>query len=63
LNVARRQGKERVMAGTSSGMGFLGFVLGGMVVVVAVLAFMVYDDHANSGKNVIIELPQAAAPK
>jgi hypothetical protein len=51
------------MTGTSSGMGFLGVVLGGMIAVVAILAFMVYDDHGNAGKNLVIELPQAAAPK
>jgi hypothetical protein len=61
LRVARRQGKERAMPGTSGGVGFVSFILGGLVVIVAILAFMVYDDPGN--KTVAIDLPKMAAPR
>lgn len=51
------------MADNSGGMGFLGFVLGGVVVVLAVLAFVVYGGQGNGPKVVNLELPKAAAPK
>jgi hypothetical protein len=50
------------MADDSGGMGFLGFILGGVVVVVAIIAFVVYGGTGPS-KTVNIELPKAAAPK
>jgi len=51
------------MADDSGGMGFLGFILGGVVVVLAVLAFVMYGGQG-SGPNVVnLELPKAAAPK
>jgi hypothetical protein len=50
------------MADDSGGMSFLGFVLGGVVVVVAVLAFVVYGGQGTGPKTVKLELPTAAAP-
>lgn len=52
------------MADNSGGMGFMGFILGGVVVVLAILAFVVYGGQNGSmTKTVNIELPKAAAPK
>jgi hypothetical protein len=52
------------MADNSGGMGFMGFILGGVVVVLAILAFVVYGgQNGGSTKTVNIELPKAAAPK
>jgi len=58
------------MADESGGMGFLGFILGGVVVVVAIIAFVVYGGQGtgpgktmNIEKTVNIELPKPSAPK
>jgi hypothetical protein len=52
------------MADDSGGMGFLGFILGGVVVVLAIIAFVVYGGQfGGPSKTVNIELPKAAAPK
>ena len=52
------------MADDSGGMGFLGFILGGVVVVVAIIAFVVYGGQGTGpGNTVNIELPKPAAPK
>ncbi len=51
------------MADNSGGFGFIGFILGGVVVVVAILAFVIYGGQAGPSKTVNIELPKAAAPK
>lgn len=53
------------MADDSGGMGFLGFILGGVVVVLAIIAFVVYGggNMASPSKTVNIELPKPAAPK
>lgn len=52
------------MANDSGGMGFLGFILGGVVVVLAIVAFVIYGGQGNGpSKTVNIELPKAAAPK
>jgi hypothetical protein len=59
----RETPEERVMADNSGGMGFLGFVLGGVVVVLAILAFVVYGGQGTGPKTVNLELPKAAAPK
>lgn len=45
-----------------SGMGFLGFVLGGVVVVLAIIAFVIYGGQNTGPKTVNLELPQAGAP-
>jgi hypothetical protein len=51
------------MADDSGGMGFLGFILGGVVVVLAILAFVVYGGQGTGpSKTVNIELPQPSAP-
>jgi hypothetical protein len=50
------------MADDSGGMSFLGFILGGVVVVLAVLAFVVYGGQGTGPKTVNLELPKAAAP-
>ena len=52
------------MADDSGGMGFLGFVLGGVVVVLAIVAFVVYGGQGTGPKNTVnLELPKTAAPK
>ena len=52
------------MADDSGGMGFLGFILGGVVVVVAIIAFVVYGGQGTGPSNTVnIELPKPAAPK
>jgi hypothetical protein len=51
------------MADNGGSMGFMGFILGGLVVVVAVLAFIMYGGQAGPTKTVNIQLPGAAAPK
>ena len=51
------------MADDSGGMSFLGFILGGVVVVLAVLAFVMYGGQGGSKNVVNLELPKAAAPK
>lgn len=52
------------MADNSGGMGFLGFVLGGVVVVLAIVAFVVYGGQNTGPKTTVnLELPKAAAPK
>ena len=47
----------------SGGMGFLGFVLGGVLVVLAIIAFVVYGGQGTGSKTVNLELPNTAAPK
>ena len=50
------------MADDSGGMGFLGFVLGGVVVVLAVIAFVLYGGQGTGPKTVKLDLPSTAAP-
>ena len=51
------------MADDSGGMGFLGFVLGGVVVVLAVIAFVLYGGQGTGPKTVNLDLPSnTAAP-
>lgn len=51
------------MADNSSGMGFLGFIVGGVVVVVAILAFVIYGGQGTGPtKTVNIEMPKPAVP-
>ncbi len=51
------------MADDSGEMGFLGFVLGGVVVVLAVIAFVLYGGQGTGPKTVKLELPSnTAAP-
>jgi hypothetical protein len=47
----------------SGGMGFLGFVLGGAVVVLAVIAFVAYGGQGTGPKTVKLELPAASASR
>ena len=51
------------MADDSGGMGFLGFVLGGVVVVLAVLAFVLYGGQGTGPTTVKLDTPSnTAAP-
>ena len=51
------------MADDSGEMGFLGFVVGGVVVVLAVIAFVLYGGQGTGPKTVKLELPSnTAAP-
>ena len=50
------------MADDSGGMGFLGFVLGGLVVVLAVIAFVLYGAQGTGPKVVKLDWPNTAAP-
>jgi hypothetical protein len=54
--------QEADMADNTGGMSFLGFVLGGVVVVMAVLAFVIYGGQGTGPKTVNLELPTATAP-
>lgn len=45
------------MADDSGGMGFLGFVLGGVVVVLAVLAFVLYGGQGTGPTTVKLDTP------
>jgi hypothetical protein len=51
------------MADDGGGVGFLGFVLGGVVIVLAIMAFVIYGGEGTGPKVVNLELPQAATPK
>jgi hypothetical protein len=53
------------MADEGGGNSFLSFVLGGVVVVLAILVFAIFGGHASGGKSntVKLELPTAVAPK
>jgi hypothetical protein len=51
------------MADDSGGTGFLGFVLGGVMVVLAIIAFVVYGGQNTGPKTVNLELPKTAAPR
>ena len=51
------------MADNSGGMGFLGFVLGGVMVVLAIIAFVAYGGQNTGPKTVNLELPKTAAPR
>jgi hypothetical protein len=50
------------MADDSGGVGFLGFVLGGVVVVLAIIAFVIYGGEGTGPRTVNLDLPTAAAP-
>jgi hypothetical protein len=50
------------MADDSGEMGFLGFVLGGVVVMLAVIAFVLYGGQGTGPKIVNLDLPNTAAP-
>ena len=45
------------MADDSGGMGFLGFVLGGMMVVLAIIAFVIYGGEGTGPRTVNLDLP------
>jgi hypothetical protein len=51
------------MADDGSGMGFMGFILGGVVVVLAIVAFAMYSGQTGGpSKTVVgIEMPKAPA--
>lgn len=52
------------MADDSGGMGFLGFILGGVVVAVAILAFVLYGGQGTGpSKTVNIELPKTSTAR
>ena len=44
------------------GTGFLGFVLGGVLVVLAVIAFVLYGGQGTGPKSVNLDLQATAAP-
>lgn len=46
---------------TDDKVGFLGFVLGGVVIVLAITAFVIYGGEGTGPKVVNLELPQAPA--
>jgi hypothetical protein len=51
------------MADNGGGNAFLGFVLGGVVVVLALIAFVVYGGNLGGGKTQLnVELPSPSAP-
>lgn len=51
------------MADDSGGSGFLGFMLGGAVVALAVIVFVLYGAQGTGPQTVNLELPKAAAPR
>lgn len=51
------------MADDSTGTGFVGFLLGGVVVMLAVIAFVLYGGQGTGPKTVKLDLPSnTAAP-
>jgi hypothetical protein len=48
------------MADNSGDTGFLGFVLGGVLVLMAIFAFVIYGGQGTGPKTVNLELPNAA---
>jgi len=52
--------KEQAMTENSSDTGFLGFVLGGVLVVMAIMAFVIYGGQGIGPKTVNLELPTSA---
>jgi len=48
------------MADDSSDTGLLGFVLGGVLVVMVITAFVIYGGQGTGPKTVNLELPGAA---
>jgi hypothetical protein len=51
------------MADDSGGIGFLGFVLGGVLVVLAIIAFVLYGGEGTGPRTVNLDVPNTAAPK
>jgi hypothetical protein len=51
------------MPDNSGGMSFLGFVVGGVVVALGVLVFVLYGGQGTGPKMVHLELPTVAAPQ
>ena len=49
------------MTDDSGGAGFFGSVLGGFVVVLAVIAFVLYGGQGTGPKTVNLDLPNTAA--
>ncbi len=49
----------------NSGTSFLGFIVGGVVVVLAILVFAIYSGNLGGGSSstVKVELPKPSAPK
>jgi len=51
------------VADNSSGMGFMGFIVGGVVVVVAILAFVIYGGQGTGPSKIVnIEMPRTSVP-
>ena len=50
------------MADDGGGTGFLGFVLGGVLVVLAIIAFVVYGGEGTGPRTVNLDLPNATTP-
>ena len=49
------------MADDSDGTGLMGFVLGGVVVVIAIMAFVVYGGEGTGPKTVNLDLPKTVS--
>ena len=49
------------MANDSDGTGLLGFMLGGVVVVMAIMAFVVYGGEGTGPKTVNLDLPNTVS--
>jgi hypothetical protein len=47
----------------NSGSTFLGFIVGGVVVVLAILVFVVYGGHLGGRDTVRVELPKPTIAK
>jgi hypothetical protein len=61
---ARDQSKqERVMADGGGGNAFLGVILGGVLIVVVILGFVVFGGGFRGGDTVRVELPKPTITK
>jgi hypothetical protein len=50
------------MADDGDRTGFMGFVLGGVLVVLAIIAFVIYGGEGTGPRTVNLNLPNAATP-
>ena len=51
------------MPDNSGGMGFLGFVVGGVIVALGVIVFVLYGGQGTGHKMVHLDLPKVTAPQ
>jgi hypothetical protein len=59
----RYRGSKESAVADSGGSSFLGFVLGGVVVVLAIVVFLVYGGNLGSRDTVKVELPKPTATR